>query len=271
MKKFIVIGNPIAHSKSPEIHQAFAGQCGILLQYERLYAEQEQFNTVITDFFKLGTGANVTLPFKEDALQFADKLSDTAKLAGAVNTLFKKDGLIIGDNTDGIGLVRDITNNHNISFTDKKVLIIGAGGATRGIISAIAQEQPHSITITNRTIEKAQLIAKQFADVIHITTTSFSYFNDNNSSFDIIINATSASLSNQKLNISNTIFSSKSFAYDMMYASKPTIFMQQAQQNGAKIADGLGMLVEQAAQSFKIWHNIMPQTREVIAIIRQGL
>lgn len=264
MKQFAVIGNPIAHSKSPEIHSAFAAQFGITLQYERLLANIGQFDLFAHNFFEYGVGANVTVPFKEDALKFADELSDEARLAGAVNTLLRQNNLIKGDNTDGIGLVRDIRDNHNVSLTNQKILLLGAGGAAKGVVLPIAREKPHSITIANRTPQKAEQLARQFTDYTNTIATSFEALT---TPFDIIINATSASLSGQKLPLNPALFTNQTFAYDMMYGAKPTAFMQLAQSQGSKAVDGLGMLVEQAAKSFEIWHQVKPDTRPII----QGL
>ncbi len=269
MKQFAVFGNPIAHSKSPEIHQAFAEQCGIELSYEKILVGREKFNQFADYFFADGgVGANVTVPFKEDALRFSDVLSDEAKLSGAVNTLSKKNGVIIGDNTDGIGLVRDIRDNHRQSLCNKKVLIIGAGGAAKGVILPIAKENPQSITIVNRTHTKAEKLAEQFSPYGKVIAAQFSELD---SSFDMIINATSVGLSGQKLPLPNDIFTNKTFAYDMMYGATPTIFLQFSKANGAAVTDGLGMLVEQAAQSFEIWHGIKPNTDSVINCIRNQL
>ncbi|PIE45286.1 MAG: shikimate dehydrogenase [Gammaproteobacteria bacterium] len=261
MKQFAVIGNPIAHSKSPQIHATFAAQLAIVLRYDRLLAPIGQFEHCANTFFIKGTGANVTVPFKEDALAFADKLSDEAKLAGAVNTLSKKAGIIHGDNTDGIGLVSDIRNNHHRTFCDKTVLIIGAGGAARGVILPIAKEKPRQITIANRTVAKADILARQFNAHVSIKTTALTALQQ---PYDIIINATSVGLSGQSLKLNPVIFAKNSFAYDMMYGDKPTAFMQLAERHKSEVTDGLGMLVEQAAKSFEIWHGIMPETAPVI-------
>ncbi|MBS9778249.1 MAG: shikimate dehydrogenase [Gammaproteobacteria bacterium] len=268
MKEFAVIGNPIEHSKSPEIHMAFAAQFDIELRYSKILVDKGAFNVAASEFFECGTGANVTLPFKEDALQFADVLSERAQLAGAVNTLSKKEGLIIGDNTDGIGLVRDIRDNYGQSFLGKKILIIGAGGATRGVLLPIATEKPQLITIVNRTYKKAEQLAAQFTDYAALSVESFESLE---SPFDIIINATSASLSGQTLPLNEKVFTFESFAYDMMYGATPTLFMQQSTQRGGRCADGLGMLVEQAAQSFEIWHGVKPCSQPVIRSIRDQL
>ncbi len=268
MKQFAVFGNPIAHSQSPAIHHAFARQFDIDLLYRKILVSEGKFAAFASSFFERGAGANVTVPFKGDALQFADKLSNDAKLAGAVNTLTRRHGMIVGDNTDGVGLVRDIRDNHKQIFRAKNLLIIGAGGASRGVILPIARQHPQSITLVNRTPEKAMQLAKWFLPYVAIKPCTFAELN---TPFDIIINATSSSLSGQPLPLCRNVVGDNTFAYDMMYAAQPTAFMQFAEKHGAKVADGLGMLVEQAAESFEIWHAIKPQTREVIAMIRAEL
>lgn len=268
MKQFAVFGNPIAHSKSPDIHRAFAEQFDIDLSYEKVLVSEGKFTAFATGFFERGAGANVTVPFKEDALRFTDKLSEDAKLAGAVNTLSRQRGVIVGDNTDGVGLVKDIRDNHAQTFTGKNVLIIGAGGAARGVILPIARENPQSITLVNRTITKAEQLAEQFLPHVAVTTSPFEKLEQ---PFDIIINATSASLSGQQLPLTPVVIDANTFAYDMMYGAEPTPFMQFAEKHGATTADGLGMLVEQAAKSFEIWHGVMPETHGVITEIRDKL
>ncbi len=271
MKQYAVFGNPIAHSKSPEIHLAFATQFGIDLHYERLLVEECKFAPHAMRFFELGLGANVTVPFKQEALTFADELSEEAKIAGAVNTLSKIGDTIKGDNTDGVGLVRDIRDNHGVSFKSKTVLIIGAGGAARGVLLPIVQENPHSIYIVNRTPAKAQDLATAFLPHGSIYPLSFETLNAVTTPFDIVINATSVSLSGEGLNLTPAIFSRDTLAYDMMYSKDPTPFMQFASESGAVALDGLGMLVEQAAKSFEIWHGVTPETQQVIRAMREVL
>ncbi len=273
MKKFAVFGNPIAHSKSPEIHQAFAKQCDIELSYAKILAEIGQFNQFAEQFFTDGgIGANVTVPFKEDALLFADDLTDRARLSGAVNTLFQANGKVIGDNTDGIGLVTDIVANHQQSLTDKKILLIGAGGASKGVILPIAEQYPKSITIVNRTVGKAQTLAEYFSDCLNNQQTIDACgFDDlDNKTFDVIINATSVALSGQMLNLPSRIFADEAFAYDMMYGVELTAFLQFAKANGAAVTDGLGMLIEQAAKSFEIWQGVKPNTDSLIKKLRNS-
>jgi shikimate dehydrogenase len=216
------------------------------------------------------TGANVTLPFKKEAYELASQHSNHAKIAEAVNTLEFKEDEIIGHNTDGIGLVRDLEQNLNVDLMSKKILLIGAGGAAEGVIYCILEKKPSELTLTNRTIEKSNVIqnkmdvhAKSFdvnLNVTEIAKCPHQYF-------DIIINATSASLSNAELHMDPKVFHKGSLAYDMMYG-KETSFIREAQSQGSKTSDGLGMLVEQAAEAFFIWHHIKPHTKSVIESLR---
>ena len=270
--RYAVFGNPIKHSKSPQIHKLFAKQTKQSLIYTAELVEIGQFNQAIKDFIKNnGKGLNVTVPFKEDAWSCATQRSDRAQRAGAVNTLIvKPEGELFGDTTDGIGLVRDLTLNHNIQLNDKDILIIGAGGAVRGVLEAILAQQPTSLLITNRTKQKALQLAKDFSDLGNIKGCGLDEIK--NASFDIVINGTSASLQGELPPLPDSIFRKNSCSYDMMYATQTTPFMQWSTNNGAiKVFDGLGMLVEQAAESFYIWRNVRPETKPVIQHIRNLL
>ena len=270
--RYAVFGNPIKHSKSPQIHKLFARQTKQSLIYTAELVEIGQFNQAIKDFIKNnGKGLNVTVPFKEDAWSCATQRSDRAQRAGAVNTLIvKPEGELFGDTTDGIGLVRDLTLNHNIQLNDKDILIIGAGGAVRGVLEAILAQQPTSLLITNRTKQKALQLAKDFSDLGNIKGCGLDEIK--NASFDIVINGTSASLQGELPPLPDSIFRKNSCSYDMMYASQATPFMQWSTNNGAiKVFDGLGMLVEQAAESFYLWRNVRPETKPVIQHIRDLL
>ena len=270
-KHFAVIGNPIHHSLSPQIHRAFAKEAGLYIDYEAILAPLDQFkNTIHQLIAQKLSGANVTLPFKKEAYELAGQHSNHAKIAEAVNTLeFKKDE-IIGHNTDGIGLVRDLEQNLNVDLKSKKILLIGAGGAAEGVIYSMLEKNPSELILTNRTIEKSNVIqnkmgthAKSFGvnlNVIEISKLPHQYF-------DIIINATSAGLNNAELGIDHKVFHEGSLAYDMMYG-KETSFINQAKSQGSKTSDGLGMLVEQAAEAFFIWHHIKPQTKSVIESLK---
>jgi len=262
-----VVGNPISHSKSPSIHQAFSLQTKQSIEYKPFLVAVESFEQAIADFITSGvSGVNVTVPFKEDAWAVATKLSKQAKLAGAVNTLSFKDGEIFGDNTDGIGLVSDLKNNHGFDFSGKKVLVLGAGGAVRGVLGPIILEKPASITIANRTLSKAQQLTQIFVDDFSISSTEYA---DLDTSYDLIINGTSASLNNELPPIPDVVVGSHSVLYDMMYSNQTTTFNQWGQAlNAGNTIDGLGMLVEQAAEAFYIWRGIRPVTNEVFAKLR---
>lgn len=272
-KHFAVIGNPIHHSLSPQIHAAFAKEVGLLINYEAALSPLDEFKqTVQTLITKKLNGANVTLPFKKEAYQLASAHSNHAKIAEAVNTFEFKEDEIIGHNTDGIGLVRDLEQNLHVNLNSKKILLIGAGGAAEGVIYSILEKKPTELTLTNRTIEKSNVIqnkmheyARSFdvkINVIEIRKLLHQYF-------DVIINATSASLSDHSLHIDNKVFHEGSLAYDMMYG-KETNFIKQAKSQASKTSDGLGMLVEQAAEAFYIWHQIKPQTKNLIDLLRKN-
>jgi shikimate dehydrogenase len=267
--RFAVIGNPVAHSRSPEIHAAFSEQTGIRLSYERLLAPLDGFRACVFAFRSGGgCGANVTLPFKLEGFDIATQVSERARQAGAVNTL-KFSGLeILGENTDGAGLVRDIRDNLGFPLEGKRVLLVGAGGAARGVIAPLLAERPEVIALSNRTFSRAEQVATQFRDAGNLIAVPLAELPSLH--FDIIINATSASLDSSLPVVPRGAFGQGSLAYDMMYGKGLTPFMQMAQQAGAKVADGLGMLVEQAAESFMIWHGIRPRTDSVLAKLRQS-
>jgi len=272
-KHFAVIGNPIHHSLSPQIHATFAKNAGLHIDYEAVLSPLDQFqHTVQTLITKKLSGANVTLPFKKEAYQLAGSHSNYARIAEAVNTLEFKEDEIIGHNTDGIGLVKDLEQNVKINLAHKKILLIGAGGAAEGVVYSILEKKPMELTLTNRTIEKSNVIqnkmdvhAKSFdvsINVIEIVKLPHHYF-------DVIINATSASLNDANLNIVDQVFHEGSLAYDMMYG-KETTFIKQAKSQASQTSDGLGMLVEQAGEAFYIWHHIKPQTKTVIDLLRKN-
>ena len=265
---YSVMGNPINHSKSPQIHAQFAEQS----QQDMLYTAQlvplEGFDSAAEKFFRHGgTGLNITVPFKEDAYRFADQHSDRAKRAGAVNTLKKMaDGSVFADNTDGVGLVRDLTVNNGVVLTDKRILLLGAGGAVRGVLQPLLEQKPAELIIANRTVAKAEQLAADFADLGNIRGCGF---DDVEGSFDVIINGTSASLSGDLPPLSPSVVSDTTVTYDMMYGSGLTVFNQWAHDLGAaKTIDGLGMLVEQAAEAFTLWRGERLQTAEVIVDLR---
>ncbi len=270
-KNFAVIGNPIHHSLSPEIHGMFAKEAGLLMDYEAVLSPLDEFQlTVETLISQKLSGANITQPFKKEAYHLASQHSQHAKIAEAVNTFEFKDKEIIGHNTDGIGLVRDLEQNLHIDLHGKKVLLIGAGGAAEGAIYSLLEKNPLDLRLTNRTIEKSNIMKNKMnayakhlnvnLNVVDITKLPQQYF-------DLIINATSASLHEADLGLDNKVFHDQCLAYDMMYG-KETLFIKQAKSQHAKTSDGLGMLVEQAAEAFYIWHHIKPQTKSVINFFR---
>jgi len=270
MDRYAVMGNPVAHSKSPLIHRLFAQQTGQMLGYEAILVAADDFENAVTRFQQAGgKGLNITVPFKQQAWQLAATHSDRAQRAGAVNTLLlQADGRHIGDNTDGAGLVRDLTHNQGVNLTGKRVLLVGAGGAARGVIEPLLGERPALLVIANRTADKAIQLARRFCDLGH--TEGCGLDATAGQSFDVIINATAASLNGQVPALPNDVITPASWCYDMMYANRPTAFMEWAQQRGAgHCVDGLGMLVEQAAESFLLWRDIRPQTAAVIAALRQ--
>ena len=273
--KYAVVGNPIAHSKSPLIHRLFAEQTEQDLVYEAILIDSEEttFEWAIADLKNRGyKGINITVPFKLDAFEYADQLSQRAQTAHAVNTFdFKSDGLTLGDNTDGIGLVNDIEINGQCSFKDKKVLILGAGGAVQGILEPLLAKSPGLVHIANRTAKRAQVLGERFNSSVPITASGWEEIPE--TPFDIIINGTSASLEGKLPPISNKVIGADSLVYDMMYGAKPTVFMEWAQQAqpSCKTMDGLGMLVGQAAEAFYIWRGVRPETASVIKEVRETI
>ncbi|HEY0847113.1 MAG TPA: shikimate dehydrogenase [Noviherbaspirillum sp.] len=267
--RYAVIGNPIAHSKSPDIHAKFAAQTGQHLVYERILAPLDGFVDAVRDFMRSGgKGLNVTVPFKLEAHALATSLSERAEAAGAVNTLKFDGDIILGDNTDGIGLVTDIVGNAGIAIAGKKVLLLGAGGAARGVVLPILRERPASLMIANRTFTRAVDLVELFASQGCVDACEFDALEE---PFDIVINATSASLGDDVPPIDPVVFGTGAFAYDMMYGAAPTAFMRFAADHGAHVRDGLGMLVEQAAESFFVWRGVRPDTRQVFADLRATL
>ncbi len=268
--RYAVFGNPIGHSKSPFIHTLFARQTNQSLTYTAECAPVGGFIEAAKAFFADGgKGCNVTLPFKEDAYQFASRLTERAQLAGAVNTLKKlDDGEIIGDNTDGAGLVQDLLQ-HQVVLEGARILIIGAGGAARGVIKPLLDQKPTSLTITNRTFSKAEELAELFSAYGPVTAKEMNTIAEE---FDVIINSTSASLSGELPAISSSVFADNSTSYDMMYGKGDTTFNQWAKQHGAAHAyDGLGMLVGQAAESFMLWRGLRPGAKQILRELRKNL
>ncbi len=266
--QYAVFGSPIEHSKSPRIHKLFAEQTQQVMEYSAELVSAEQFATAVKDFFAQGgCGLNCTVPLKELAWEYADSRTERAELAKAVNTLaLQDDGRILGDNTDGIGLVTDLQNNHEIALRQKKILILGAGGASRGIILPIMDQAPLSITIANRTVAKALTLAGEFNHKGRIYACGYEDLKDQ--SFDLILNATSASLSDELPPLATGLLAEQGSCYDLAYANKATAFVRWArEQQASKSLDGLGMLVEQAAEAFYLWRGIRPTTAPVIQML----
>jgi shikimate dehydrogenase len=261
--RYAVFGHPIAHSKSPQIHAAFARQTGQDMTYEAILAPKDGFADSVAQFIATGgRGANVTVPFKEEAFKLANRLSPRAQRAGAVNTLsFDADG-ILGDNTDGAGLVADLTRNLHCALAGKRILLLGAGGAARGVIEPLLEQQPAELVIANRTVSRAQEIAELFDRGIRAIG-----FDAADTPFDLVINATAASLAGELPPLSPAIFTADTLAYDIMYG-RDTPFISFARTHGAATADGLGMLIEQAAEAFYLWRGVRPDTAPVIAALR---
>lgn len=265
---YAVIGNPIAHSKSPQIHTMFAEQHHQSLEYVARLAEIDAFRESIDDFrANGGKGVNVTVPFKLEAWALADERNEAATRAEAANTLsFTEDGRILAANTDGIGMVSDLVHNNGIGLKNKRILILGAGGAVQGVLQPVLAEHPATVFIANRTASKAQTLAEKFSDLGDIQGGGF---DDIDHPFDLIINGTAASLEGIVPPIPDTCLAKNGSCYDMMYSSQDTAFVAWAKQHHANHAlDGLGMLIEQAAESFRIWRGIQPKTAAVFKALR---
>ena len=270
MIQYAVVGDPIAHSKSPQIHQMFAEQIGEAITYSKERVIDADFDEYVRRFFAQGGGGlNVTLPHKEAAFSLANQTTVQAQLAKAANTLWLNDEAVLcADNTDGAGIVRDLSINNDIPLTGKRILMLGAGGAARGALASLIGVNPDSILVLNRTLSRAQLMQQDFESAYQLEIADFD--EKPQGSFDVIINATSASISGAVPQIDSNYLNDNSCCYDMMYADKPTPFMEWGKINGAaKVLDGLGMLVEQAAESFSIWRGVRPDTAPVIDALRK--
>ncbi|WP_153101387.1 shikimate dehydrogenase [Paraburkholderia hayleyella] len=273
--RYAVFGNPVEHSQSPRIHTLFAQQTGEPLEYGRLCPSVEAFEQAVQAFFaEDGHGANVTVPFKLRACALADQLSARATAAGAVNTLRRDADGIYGDNTDGVGLVRDIERNHGVSLAGRRILLLGAGGAARGVMLPLLECKPAQLTIANRTAATAQALARQFAAAA--SAAGCALLGDGPQGvgrevYDVIINATAGSLEGAVPECDDRVFGSGTFAYDMMYGAQPTVFMQHARAFGARAQDGLGMLVEQAAEAFFVWRGKRPDSAPVLQLLRDEM
>jgi shikimate dehydrogenase len=267
---YAVIGNPIEHSKSPQIHAAFARQTGQDIRYERILGDLEEFEADVEAFVNAGgRGLNVTVPFKERAFRLADTLSRRAEDAGAVNTLMVRDDGLYGDNTDGAGLVRDLGCNHLFGFEGSRILLLGAGGAVRGVLHPLLEQRPARLVIANRTASKALALADATADLGNVAGCGLDGLDGQR--FDLIINGTAAGLAAKVPEIPDDCLADGGWTYDMLYASEPTAFVVWGLAHGAARAlDGLGMLVEQAAETFQLWRGVQPDTAPVIANLRSA-
>lgn len=272
--RYAVIGNPVEHSLSPAIHAEFARATGQGIEYEKILAPLQNFRETALRFRdEGGKGLNVTLPFKHEAWQLASARSGFALAAGALNTLTFRGPEIIGDNTDGIGLVRDLRRNLNVVLRGRRLLLMGAGGASYGVLEPLLREGPERIVVANRTLEKAVALVEHFATFrlqAPQGLAASSYEQLPGMQFDVVINATSAGLADAMPALPGGIFAPHATAYDMVYA-KRTPFMTFAAEQGARVSDGLGMLVEQAAESFFIWRGVYPETRAAMAMLRRQM
>jgi shikimate dehydrogenase len=272
--KLAVIGNPISHSKSPEIHQDFANQFNAKIEFIKHEVTSDTLEEWLAGFFKNdGKGVSITLPIKEAALSFADEISDRARLASACNVIYAKDRKLFADCTDGYGLSKDLEENLKISLKDKKILILGAGGAARGIIPSLIEKKPAKLKIANRTESKSLLLRQDLAGKVDLKETNIILEAGGLSddflladSYDVVINSTSVSTqAGESIGLPKTLFSGTKLAYDLFYSAKKTLFMKEALENGAeKVSDGWGMLVEQGAESFRLWTNLIPDTSRLL-------
>jgi shikimate dehydrogenase len=264
--RYVVIGNPVAHSLSPEIHARFAESTGERLRYERLLVPLGEFDAHVRRFFSEGgSGANVTLPFKQDALRFADRASERARLAGAANFLARRGDAIEADNTDGAGLVADLARQ-GVKLAGARVLLVGAGGAARGVIAPLLDARPLQLEIANRTVARAEALAAHFAALGPIRALPLEALRGG--AYDVVINATSTSTHGEVLPLPANVLAPGVFAYDMAYGPAAQAFVERARTAGAMASDGLGMLVAQAAESFQLWRGARPATEPVLAALR---
>jgi shikimate dehydrogenase len=275
VSKYAVLGNPISHSKSPLIHSLFAQQTDQTMSYVAIPLEENEFEGFVRNFFADGGGGlNVTVPFKGNAFALAASCSPRAELAQAVNTLFLDvNGDICGDNTDGVGLVTDLKQNNEVAISGQRVLILGAGGAVRGIMAALVYEQASAITIVNRDVSKAELLVEEMQSMAPIEAMSYAMLQEvanKGRSYDLIINGTSSSLFGEMPELDAKLIAPDCCCYDLMYSATDTAFVQWAKLEGARISiDGLGMLVEQAAEAFALWRGVRPNTSSVLEHLRE--
>lgn len=269
--RYGVMGHPVAHSKSPFIHARFAAQTSQDLVYEAIDVEPGGFAAAVETFRSGGgRGLNVTLPFKQEAFAASHKVSDRARRAGAVNTLSFEDEAVRGDNTDGVGLVRDLVSNLGLEIRSRRVLLLGAGGAARGVLGPLLDEAPSELVVANRTVSRAESLCRDFGDQGAVRSAGFEALEGG--AFDLVINATSAEVSGDLPPVPESALARDAVVYDMMYGTAPTAFVRWGRSAGARLAaDGLGMLVEQAAESFFIWRGTRPETVPVLEALRRSL
>ncbi len=264
--RYAVIGNPVAHSKSPDIHALFAMQTHQNMRYQHLLAPLDGFEATVMQFAaEGGKGLNVTVPFKLEAFKLATSLTSRAQAAGAVNTLKFEGGAILGENTDGKGLMVDIVENAGYPVAGASVLLLGAGGAARGVIQPLLAQHPARLVIANRRVDSARELADFFSSAGKVDVSTYAALQE---PFDIIINATSAGLSNEMPPVPAAVFRPSALALDMVYGDRPTPFLDFAATHGAVVRDGFGMLVEQAAESFFVWRGVRPDTAPVFSALR---
>ena len=274
MDLYRVIGNPVSHSQSPWIHTRFAALTGQTLQYDKQRVPVDGFVSAVQQFFaEGGRGCNVTVPFKFEAAALATQVSDRAQLAQAANTLTVQNGTVQADNTDGAGLVNDIQRNAGFDLAGRRILLIGAGGASAGVLAPLIQTQPASITVANRTVDKAHALVNRHTDLALLQKTELvaQTLQGLEGDFDVIINATTSSLSGGAVPVAASTLKPGALAYDMMYGPAAQGFMTWAREHGAQPRDGLGMLVEQAAEAFLIWRGVLPPSQQVLAELRANL
>lgn len=265
MRKFLVLGHPIAHSLSPEIHAEFGRICGLDIQYTKMDVHPGTFGETVDELRREGVcGANVTVPYKLEAMAVSDAVSERARKAGAVNTL-KFSEKIYGDNTDGQGFLNDVSGRLEFDFSDRRILLCGTGGAARGLLAVLVSVGAKSITLAHRSGDNGEDLAREFS-VAHCP------YRELAGGYDLIVNATSSSMQGVRLDLSRECFSGVQLAYDLFYSSEPTVFMRQAMEHGvARAVDGLGMLVGQAAVSFELWTGVLPPTGSVYAMLEKKI
>ncbi len=270
MTQYAVVGDPIAHSKSPQIHSLFVEQTGEAVRYAKHRVTSAEFDDFVLSYFAGGGGGlNVTLPHKEAAFTLAQHHSPQALLAKAANTLWMENGELCADNTDGKGIVRDLQENNGVELKGKRILVLGAGGAARGALAELIETSPANIVVLNRTFSRARILQSDFADAYLLEI--YDYNHSDVQPCDVVINATSMSIGGEVPPVHSSLLAADC-CYDMMYSKEPTMFMQWARDNGAvQVLDGLGMLVEQAAESFFLWRGVRPDTAPVISALRDQL